>query len=239
MSIEGNSRYEACFFDLYDTLVFFEAEEEHARVAEAAKLCGVRAEDYSAVWRDLVFESNLGRFPATENRVREALTMLGVNPMDQLVTALVTLEHKYLREKSKLYSDSLAVLTRLHNGGVRLGLVSNASPSVWEVIRSKNLDPLFECVVISSEIHIRKPEEGIYLEALRQLGLESPAALFVGDGNDRELDGAKAVGLTTVLVKRDDFRPYVFEQSTSASIDHVVNSLSEIPKLLGLKFMDS
>jgi putative hydrolase of the HAD superfamily len=52
--------------------------------------------------------------------------------------------------------------------------------------------------VISDEVGLRKPDPAIFELVLRRLRLPASAAVFVDDA-EPNLDGARAVGLRTVL----------------------------------------
>lgn len=58
-----------------------------------------------------------------------------------------------------------------------------------------------EVILLSYEVHRKKPEEGIYREAAKRLGVSVEECLFVGDGGSEELEGAKAVGMGAVQAK--------------------------------------
>ena len=64
-------------------------------------------------------------------------------------------------------------------GRVRLGLLSNAGPSLRQGITP--LLPLFDDVVISAEVGCRKPDPEIYQLALGRLGVEAEETLFIDD----------------------------------------------------------
>ena len=99
------------------------------------------------------------------------------------------------------------------------------------------MESYFDSIIISSDLGVRKPDEQIYLEPLQQFSITPEESAFVGDDNDRELDGAKAVGLTTVRVRRHEFQANQSEGSNPKSIDITVRSLSDIPHIL--EFEDS
>ena len=81
----------------------------------------------------------------------------------------------------------------------RLGLVSNASPSLrHQLIRWPHLLNLFEAVVISAEVGLRKPDPRIYRLALRRLYLAPEEALFVDD-KPRNVEGALALGMEGIV----------------------------------------
>jgi putative hydrolase of the HAD superfamily len=90
----------------------------------------------------------------------------------------------------------LAAVRAARRAGVRTGLVSNS----WgqERYDRASFPELFDAVVISGEVGMRKPEPEIYALAAERLGLEPERIVFVDDlpGN---LKPAAAIGMATVL----------------------------------------
>jgi putative hydrolase of the HAD superfamily len=75
------------------------------------------------------------------------------------------------------------------------------------VIDRLGLRDAFDALVLSFEVGSRKPQPGIYEAALAALGDVSPSdALFVDD-QVRYCDGARALGIDTRLIVRDDAQP--------------------------------
>ena len=60
----------------------------------------------------------------------------------------------------------------------------------------------FDAVVFSYQLGVRKPDARIYERALEAIGVAPGDAIFVGDGGSDEHRGARALGMTTVLVTR-------------------------------------
>lgn len=226
--------YSACLFDLYDTLVYLDEQAYHCKNELIARRTGISTVDFVPAWKSLVRKSNLGCFPRTEDRAAEVLKLLGGSADPLVLESIAEIEHRFLREHSILFTDSLDLLETLRRSNLKLGLVTNASPSVWEVIRARRLEPLLDTIIVSSKVGIRKPDPGIYHEALRQLDVSAGETAFVGDGNDRELEGAKAIGMTTIKIDHSAFRAAQSEQSESEAVEYAVDSLSQITKILGL-----
>jgi|SRR5215467_2160272 len=225
--------FDACVFDLFDTLVYFSKEDYLEKVQKAAALCGITENEYLNKWKATGVDSILGRHATTTDRVHCFLKAIGTDANDNLVELLTGIEHQFLRDKTYWYDDAISTLTQLRCLGIKLGLVTNASPSVREVISSRRIHEVIDELIISSEIRTAKPDIGIYIECLRRLGCSSARAAYVGDGNDRELDGAKRVGLFTILIRRNDVRAFVFEQSSEGSTDAIIDTLSLLPSMLG------
>jgi putative hydrolase of the HAD superfamily len=92
----------------------------------------------------------------------------------------------------------------LHGVGVKVGLVTNNAIEIRERWRSLlPLDELFDDVVDSSEVGIRKPDPAIYRLALERLGgIPAESAIFLDD-LQQNLDAAESVGMHGILVEPD------------------------------------
>jgi HAD superfamily hydrolase (TIGR01509 family) len=64
------------------------------------------------------------------------------------------------------------------------------------------LDELFDLVIDSSEVGMRKPDPRIYLLVLDQLGSEPSRSIFLDD-HPGNISGAEACGMRGVLVRAD------------------------------------
>jgi HAD superfamily hydrolase (TIGR01458 family) len=76
-----------------------------------------------------------------------------------------------------------------------------------------------------------KPSPAYFEAALSVLGIAADKAAMVGDDVVNDVDGARAAGLTGILVRTGKFRP---DDLDRGSPDHVVDSLADVPALLGL-----
>lgn len=89
-----------------------------------------------------------------------------------------------------------AAVYALRKAGLRTGLLSNS----WGMSDyPRHLFPaLFDAVVISAEVGMRKPEERIFLHTARLLGLAPSECVFIDD-LPANVAAAQAVGMTGVL----------------------------------------
>jgi epoxide hydrolase-like predicted phosphatase len=87
--------------------------------------------------------------------------------------------------------------------GVATGLLTNNAAEFapfWRPLLP--LEELFDDVVDSSEVGLRKPDPRIYELALSRLGVDAPQAAFVDDAPGN-VAGARSVGLHAVLIGPD------------------------------------
>jgi HAD superfamily hydrolase (TIGR01509 family) len=118
-------------------------------------------------------------------------------------------------------------LKRLKAAGLRLGVVTNtydATADKLEWFRRAGIDSVWDGFATSCELKVCKPDARIYLAALNPLGVQSKEAAFVGHAAV-ELQGAKALGMTTIAFNRDDER---------VRGDHVISSFTELLPLVGV-----
>jgi len=96
-------------------------------------------------------------------------------------------------------------LTVLKQQGFLLGVVTDTAHSVSTKLswfESAGIGHVWDAFVSSREVGVCKPDPRIYHAALRQLGVCPCETVFVGH-KASELEGAKAVGLTTIAFNRD------------------------------------
>jgi epoxide hydrolase-like predicted phosphatase len=97
----------------------------------------------------------------------------------------------------------LIQLIRSFDPRFKTGLLSNTWVQELSTYITEELGiprDTFDAVVSSSYYHTAKPKPQIYQIALHQLGVKPEEAVFVDD-NERNIAGAQAVGLETVLFR--------------------------------------
>lgn len=99
-----------------------------------------------------------------------------------------------------------AALEALRGRGLRLGLVTNgAGNHQREKLEKTGLADLFEAIVISGEVGVRKPDPAIFTKALEQLGVSASSALHVGDDPERDVDAARKAGLSAAWIEGESW----------------------------------
>jgi len=90
----------------------------------------------------------------------------------------------------------------LHAAGYGTAILTNNVREWGDGWRATIPMDVFDVVVDSSEVGLRKPDSAIYLLTCERLGVKPDEAVFLDD-NERNCEGARAVGLHAILVGPD------------------------------------
>jgi putative hydrolase of the HAD superfamily len=193
----------AVVFDLWDTIVDFVPDEGDALHRRIADRLGVPYERFQEVWyaEDLMRSRNVGPLAACFGT---ACRTLGIEAdVEELVGWRRDLTRRALVPRAGL----LETLEELRARGLHVGLISNCTEEVADVWPQTSFARLFDAAVFSATAGLAKPAPAIYRLAATELGVDPSECLFVGDGANDELRGARDVGMTPVLIHRDGRDP--------------------------------
>lgn len=146
-----------------------------------------------------------------------------------LIRRIAEMEHRALSAETSLLPENAAALQSLRDAGFRLGLVSNITllgELVREDLHRLGILHLFDAVVLSSELGVRKPHPRIYARALEGLGVGGERALFVGDRLREDVAGPQAAGMRAVLTRQ--FRQEECDPE-SPTPERVIERLADLP----------
>ncbi|HSV91774.1 MAG TPA: HAD family hydrolase [Desulfobacterales bacterium] len=93
-------------------------------------------------------------------------------------------------------------LADLRRRGHRLGVITNWDLSARGILAAHDLDGYFEKVVVSCEVGCEKPDRRIFDLATSAAGVAPEECLYVGDNYYVDTVGARASGMTSVIVNR-------------------------------------
>jgi putative hydrolase of the HAD superfamily len=122
-----------------------------------------------------------------------------------------------------LFDDVVPTLESLRGRGLKIGLLSNTARDLELFVEHHGL--VVDAVLTSRAHGKTKPHEGIFLRMLELLDVAAGEAVMVGDTIEDDIEGARAVGMTAVLVDREGRHP-----DAPGRID----DLRALPLLLGL-----
>jgi putative hydrolase of the HAD superfamily len=191
----------AVLFDLYDTLVHASPDNAFYRAVPVA--LRVRPDRWLSCYRALGPAAMRGEVPDLASRVYLACRHAG-QPRDRpavasVVDGLLPVLYAGIRPDR----EARPALDKLRAHGVRLAIVSNAARHSGHLLDAFGLRDRVDATAMSWSTGLLKPDPRIYQVALEALGTDPARAAFVGDGRDHELQGARRLGLRTVLIERD------------------------------------
>jgi putative hydrolase of the HAD superfamily len=166
----------------------------------------------------LAFRGDQGAFWKSYHSA--ALASIGVEDADG--TKAEALSHGFGRSGVwQAYPDAAPVCERLRERGLKLGVVSNASITVRDLLSQAGLLHLFEVVIASQDLGIQKPDPLIFHAALTTLGVDPSEALYAGDLYEVDFLGAQGAGLAAVLIDREGTT--AFDCPTLRSLDELLH----------------
>ena len=81
----------------------------------------------------------------------------------------------------KLYPETLSVLQKLKDRGLKLGLISNSAFSYKTPFYDLGLDLYFDTTLFSFEVGMKKPNLEIYKLSLQKLDVLPEQCIMIGD----------------------------------------------------------
>jgi len=214
-------RYDAIFFDMGYTLVYFEPRQ--AIIAQQALLeAGAqRSVDeikaaVEAVYADYYRDAATATFPPTPEHDRETqvrleggmLRRLGLDADPGTLQVYTDAIEAAFSQRGVMrpYPEVVEILAALRAQSYRLGIVSNWSWNLRKRVAQVELDPFFEVVWASAYAGCNKPHPDIFRQALAQMpspALSPDRVLHAGDSYWHDVLGARAASLDAVLVDRN------------------------------------
>jgi putative hydrolase of the HAD superfamily len=192
-------RPDAVIFDLWDTLVDWRMEDARTMLHRVAERVGMEPEEFHARWDATARTRYVGP-------IRPALRSIGV--AEDALEDVCAIRLDYNRRALVPRQGAVETLRTLREHGVRVGLITVCSEEVEQLFPETELAGLFDAEVFSNAEGLTKPDPAIYRLCCERLGVEPERAVFVGDGANDELAGARRVGMEAILIHRPGEDPY-------------------------------
>jgi putative hydrolase of the HAD superfamily len=106
------------------------------------------------------------------------------------------------RRRQTAFADAAGALAALGDRFAMAVVTNGASCLQREKLQASGLAERFDCVVVSGEVGVGKPDPAVFAHALRMLDAEPQEAVMVGDNLRKDVDGALAAGLRAVWMNR-------------------------------------
>jgi putative hydrolase of the HAD superfamily len=127
------------------------------------------------------------------------------------------------------------VLAELKKKGFRLGIITNTITSREEhvriALRKIDLEKFFTLILTSVDVGHEKPDERIFMTALKALKVKPLEAVMVGNRVETDVVGGNRVGMKTVLFKWNK-RYNEMMTSPQEQPTRTIKSLRQLPRVL-------
>ena len=203
------------FFDLYGTLFVYGDMEKawanwlnHFHISLKEHGLTLFKDDFSKVC-DRFFgkddpassEQNLTVF---EKRIKSLCSSLEIKVSNKDIGAIADLIAGKWQEEIKLDPDCVPVLKELRESK-KIALVSNFDHPrhVRKYLSEYGLEKLFESIIISGEVGVKKPDPSIFKLALSVTGLAPSEVVYVGD-TEEDVEAADTARMIPIQIKRQN-----------------------------------
>ena len=243
----------AVLFDCYNTLLCYESQEDKAGIYEmmihaieymTESSLQIVAEELEILYQEAYFKE-----------VRECQRLRGIhaelhlrrvwkNVLTALNIPLEMAEEKaedillvfrlFTRRQKHLFPNIQKELRKLKDKGMKLLLLSNAQSCFIYNELPEEVRNLFDELIISEDVGIKKPDENIFHIAFERLGIKSQEGVFVGDSAEDDMIPAGKLGCHCVMIGKSEMMKHapshltVFDPYKESGYDGFVELIDEL-----------
>ena len=227
----------ALLFDLDDTL--FDRQGAQLMVLDVIvrQFCDV----FDGIGLEVVTEAFLesdrltilefyGDIPTAENiRVRRGQVFLDLLGLDQAYADAIAELYVEVYPRMNAPVDGAVATVEALSSKYQLGIVSNGLPDVqYCKLETLGLRQWFDCIVLSEELGIRKPDPRIFWHAIGLLGRKPEACLYVGDSYTADVVGGQKAGMQVCWFNPAGLRPAQVDVESG----YEIRALAEVLEIL-------
>jgi putative hydrolase of the HAD superfamily len=107
-------------------------------------------------------------------------------------------------EFEMLFDDVLPALQALKARGLTLGILSNFSANLENILRQVGVHQYFTFFVVSAIAGVEKPDPQIFELAVRAANRPRAEIVYIGDSIFHDVEGAQQAGIAAILVDRQN-----------------------------------
>lgn len=133
-----------------------------------------------------------------------------------------------------LREDCLATLASLRSRGLITAIVSNIDDDhLIPMVENSGLAEVLDHWTSSEEARSCKPDSGFFRLALEKAGCRADEVLFVGDSREHDIQGARRVGMKSVLISEPGAPALLQTGRVHLEADYEIEALSELLEIVG------
>lgn len=195
--------------DLDNTLYFFNdanqyaLQKVYALLKQKTKMSfSAFYEAYQTAW-DKLFNT-LGEVPSAHTRFTMFQQFLEKRKVPKAFLIAQKLEEVYFKnlfKKARPDPKATAFLKECARRQIPVCIVTNLFGSIQtRKLKRLRLDKYVDYMVANDELGIDKPHPSLFERGLEKLSIPAKDAIMVGDNEEKDINGAKALGIQTYLV---------------------------------------
>lgn len=230
----------AVFFDWFNTLAHYHPpreELERQALVESGFNVSPQVISRGLYLADKNYYEENARFPVRQRNPEEQLKIyLGFQETilkEAGIVAAQDLVFKLMNQMLKLnptmkfilYDDVLQALKSVKARKLTIGLLTNLQQGIDDMCRELGIAPYVDFSVTSGEVGEDKPKPPIFLRALEKAKAKPQETILIGDQYQNDVLGARGVGITGILLDRDNLYPEIADCPR-------IQSLIEVTKYL-------
>jgi len=214
----------AVIFDLDNTLTDFMRMKENAVDAAVDAMVDAGLRFPPDEIKKKIYEIYGREGIEFQNVFDHALTDL-LGDVDFKIQAAGIVGYRRAKEASLvLYPHVRVTLIELMKRGIRLGVVSDAPrKEAWLRLCYLQLHHMFDYVTMFEDTRERKPSPKPFMRTLDHFQIEPSQAIMVGDWPERDIKGARTLGMHTVFARYGDTKG-----ATDSGADHDIDDIYEL-----------
>ena len=201
----SNTLIKGIVFDLDNTLLDFMKMKEFAVKSAVTGMIEAGLEvDEEQSYIDII--AIYEEFGWENQKVFDVFMEKSIGRVDNKFLAAGIVAYRRAREANLMaYPNVNRTLMALAKKGIKLAVVSDApSREAWMRIYYLNLYHFFDAVITFDDSGERKPSARPFQMALDALGLQPEETVMVGDWPERDVVGARQIGMRTAFARYGD-----------------------------------
>ena len=196
---------QAIIFDLDNTLLdFIKMKQFAVKAAITAMIEAGLNVDEEKAYQD-IFDLYVNKGWENQQVFDDYLNQT-IGEVSNKILAAGIVNYRRAREATLLvYPNVNKTLIELIKMGIKLAVVSDApSREAWMRLYYLNLHHVFDPVLTFDDTGVRKPSPKPFQMALDYLKVKPEEALMIGDWPERDVVGAKQIGIKTIFARYGD-----------------------------------
>ena len=224
----------AVMFDCYNTLLRYESQEDKDRIWEmmleaiqymTEKELAVTPDELETLYqtacdreeRECIAKHGIHAEVSFSRAWLEVLTRLNIpeKMAEEKAEDMLLVFRLYTRKQKHLFPNVKEELLKLKKRGMKLLLLSNAQTCFIYNELPEEIRILFDEIMISENMGIKKPSEDLFKIAFKRLKMKPEEIVFVGDSAQDDMIPSGRLGCHCVMIGR--------EKKSDSELSHVIH----------------